>query len=67
MNFPAVFLRLNLTTGAALAAGLLAASRPAAPITTEQLTARMVAAINGLQCLRCNVKEIGRASCRERV
>ena len=56
MAFRSVFLRLSLATGAAATVGLLAASRPAASITTEQLTTRMVAAINGLQYLRCNVK-----------
>ena len=56
MVFRSVFLRLSLATGATVIAGLLVASRPAASITTEQLTARMVAAINGLQTLRCNVK-----------
>ena len=35
--------------------GLLAAVAPSAAITTEQLTTRMVGAINGLQYLRCNV------------
>ena len=36
--------------------GLISAALPTAPITTEQLTTRMIAAINGLQYLRCNVK-----------
>lgn len=35
---------------------LFAAARPTTSITTEQLTARMISAINGLQYLRCNVK-----------
>ena len=35
---------------------LVAATPPAAPITTEQLTARMGAAIEGLKYLRCTVK-----------
>ena len=35
---------------------VLIAATPVAPITTEQLTARMGAAIEGLKYLRCNVK-----------
>ena len=37
-------------------AAILVAATPAAPITTEQLTARMGAAIEGLKSLRCTVK-----------
>ena len=47
-------LRRTLTT--APAALLLAAAPAPAPITTEQLTSRMAAAIEGLKYLRCTVK-----------
>ncbi len=56
MTFISALSHVRFLAVAAGTAGLLAAVSPAAPITTEQLTSRLNAAINGLQYLRCSVR-----------